>query len=71
MPPRHPLSKIWLISDARNDAVLDQALQRLPKAEIETALRTASRLDRLVKGIGKGDIWEEFLRLGLSLSPQK
>jgi len=23
------------------------------------------------KGIGQGNIWEEFLRLGLSLSPQK
>lgn len=31
MPPRYPLSKIWLISDARNDAVLDRALQRLPR----------------------------------------
>ncbi len=31
MPPRHPLSKIWLISDARNDAALDQALKRLPR----------------------------------------
>ncbi len=37
MPPRHPLSKtgplpkIWLISDARNDAALEQALKRLPR----------------------------------------
>lgn len=31
MPPRHPLSKIWLISDARNDAALDRALHRLPR----------------------------------------
>ncbi len=31
MPPRHPLPKTWLISDARNDAVLDQALQSLPR----------------------------------------
>lgn len=31
MPPRYPLSKIWLISDARNDAALDRALKRLPR----------------------------------------
>ena len=37
MPPRHPLSKtwplpkIWLISDARNDAALEQAVKRLPR----------------------------------------
>ena len=30
MPPRHPLSKTWLISDARNDAALERALKRLP-----------------------------------------
>lgn len=31
MPPRHPLPKIWLLSDARNDAALDRALKRLPR----------------------------------------
>ena len=31
MPPRYPLSKIWLVSDARNDAALDRALKRLPR----------------------------------------
>ena len=30
MPFRQPLPNIWLISDARNDAVLEQALDRLP-----------------------------------------
>lgn len=31
MPTRQPLPQIWLISDARNDAVLEQALMRLPR----------------------------------------
>ena len=37
MSPRHPVSKIWplpkiwLVSDARNDAALAQALKRLPR----------------------------------------
>lgn len=36
MPPRQPLSllslpKLWLISDARNDAVLERALRRMPR----------------------------------------
>ena len=31
MPRRYPLSKIWLISDARNDAALERALKRLPR----------------------------------------
>ncbi len=31
MPPRQPFPKIWLISDARNDLVLEAALKRLPR----------------------------------------
>lgn len=31
MNRRQPLPAIWLISDARNDAVLEQALTRLPR----------------------------------------
>jgi thiamine-phosphate pyrophosphorylase len=28
---RHPLPKLWLLSDARNDAGLERALRRLPR----------------------------------------
>ncbi|HUQ12956.1 MAG TPA: thiamine phosphate synthase [Novosphingobium sp.] len=31
MRARKPLPKLWLISDARNDAVLDRAIARLPR----------------------------------------
>lgn len=31
----------------------------------------AARIDRMIKGIGGGDIWDEFLRLGLRLAGQK
>jgi len=44
-----------------------RALQRLSGASLEAALRHAARIDRLAKGIGKGDTWEEFLRLGMRL----
>ena len=44
-----------------------KALQRLSTASLEEALRHAGRIDRLAKGIGQGNIWEEFLRLGLRL----
>lgn len=44
-----------------------KALQRLNTATLETALKHAGKIDRMVKGIGYGNIWEEFLRLGLSL----
>lgn len=31
MQPRQPLPTIWLVSDARNDAVLETSLNRLPR----------------------------------------
>jgi len=31
VPRKKPLPAIWLLSDARNDAVLEQALKRLPR----------------------------------------
>lgn len=31
MRARHPLPSLWLLSDARNDAGLEQALRRLPR----------------------------------------
>ena len=48
-----------------------KALQRLSTATLEAALQHAGKIDRLAKGVGQGNIWEEFLRLGLSLSAQK
>nr|MBL8411080.1 DNA polymerase III subunit delta [Dechloromonas sp.] len=46
-----------------------RAVQRLSTPTLEAALRDAGKIDRLAKGIGQGNIWEAFLRLGLSLCP--
>lgn len=46
-----------------------RAVQRLSGATLEAALRDAGKIDRLAKGIGQGNIWEAFLRLGLRLCP--
>jgi DNA polymerase-3 subunit delta len=48
-----------------------KALQRLSTATLEGALRHAGQIDRLVKGIGQGNVWEEFLRLGLRLGASR
>ena len=48
-----------------------KALQRLSTATLEAALQQAGGIDRLAKGIGQGNIWEEFLLLGLSLGARK
>ena len=48
-----------------------KALQRLSTTALEAALQHAGKIDRLAKGIGHGNIWEEFLRLGLRLAATK
>jgi DNA polymerase-3 subunit delta len=45
-----------------------KAAQRIGADRAKAALRLAARIDRLIKGIGPGDVWDEFLRLGLLLS---
>lgn len=45
-----------------------RALGRLSLTTLEAALTKAAAIDRLIKGIGPGEIWEEFLRLGLKLA---
>lgn len=59
-------ARVW---GARQNLV-KRALQRLPLARIEAALSHAGKIDRLIKGIGRGDAWGELLRLGLQLSAQ-
>ena len=48
-----------------------KALQRLSTVALEAALQHAGQIDKLIKGIGQGNIWEEFLRLGLRLTTAK
>jgi DNA polymerase-3 subunit delta len=47
-------------------AVLDKA-RRYPPAAIEQAIRRAAAVDRAIKGVGAGEPWEEFAKLGLEL----
>jgi DNA polymerase III subunit delta len=44
------------------------ALGRHRRAALEAALAQAARIDRVIKGVAKGDAWDEFLALGLLLS---
>ena len=62
MNPRQPLPNIWVISDARNDAVLEQALRKLPRGSglvfRHYHLEEAARMERfgallaLCRGLG-------------------
>ena len=60
-------AKVW----GARQMPIKKALQRLSTATLEAALQHAGKIDLLAKGIGRGNIWEEFLRLGLRLSAVK
>ena len=68
---RHPLqaamreARVW---GARAE-LLPRALRRLQAAELEEALLHAAAVDRMGKGLVRGDVWDELLRLGLRLMP--
>ncbi len=60
-----------LLKDARvwgpRQSLFKRALQRIDSAQANAALLHAARIDRMIKGAGSGDAWDEFLRLGLRL----
>jgi DNA polymerase-3 subunit delta len=61
------------ISNALRDArvwgprqgLIENALRRLKFPHIERALQQAARLDKTIKGLRRGDVWDELLQLGL------
>ncbi len=56
-------ARVW----GPRQALFRRALQRLDATVAKEMLADASRIDRLIKGIGTGDAWNEFLRLGLKV----
>ncbi|MGC2164831.1 MAG: DNA polymerase III subunit delta [Gallionella sp.] len=47
---------------------IESAVRRLNLGQIEGALLQAARLDKIIKGLRQGDVWDEFLQLGLRFS---
>ena len=56
-------AKVW----GPRQVQVKKALQRLSWHTLEAALKHAGRIDCLIKGIGRGKLWDEFLHLGMSL----
>ena len=61
-----------LLKEARvwgaRQSLFKRALPRVTDTAANAALEDAARIDRMIKGIGGGDVWTEFLRLGLGLA---
>jgi len=45
--------------------LVENALRRLKFPHIERAMQQAARLDKTIKGLRQGDVWDELLQLGL------
>jgi len=48
--------------------LIPAALRRLTQAQLVAALRHAADIDRMIKGLASGDLWDALLQLGLELT---
>ncbi len=61
------------VSNALRDArvwgprqgLIENAVRRLKFPHVERAMQQAARLDKSIKGLRQGDVWDELLQLGL------
>ena len=66
--PLNALLKAERIFNEPRKQAIQRALPRLNAATLRAALAHAARIDRLIKGLGSGDIWDEFLMLALRVA---
>jgi DNA polymerase-3 subunit delta len=48
--------------------VMPKALRRCSSAQLAQALAHAARIDRMAKGLARGDVWDELRQLGLRIA---
>lgn len=66
--PLPTLMKAERIFDERRRTAIQRALPRLKPAALRAALLHAAKIDRMIKGLVDGDVWDEFLQLLLRLA---
>ncbi len=59
-------ARVW---GARAELLPQRAATGARVAELEDALLHAAAVDRMIKGLVRGDVWDELLQLGLRLMP--
>ncbi len=63
-----PLSMLWReakIWGSAHQNLIQQNVQRFSLSQATEALRHAAAIDRVIKGLARGDVWDELLQLGL------
>jgi DNA polymerase-3 subunit delta len=54
-------ARVW----GARQKLVERAVRRFTPAFAERALRQAAQIDRLIKGLRQGDVWDELLQLGV------
>ncbi|MDR1227474.1 MAG: DNA polymerase III subunit delta [Azoarcus sp.] len=65
------LFKAERIFDPARQRTLRAALARLARPTLQAALLHAARIDRMIKGLVRGELWDEFQHLALRLCGRK
>ena len=63
-----PLTMLWReakLWGAAHQNLMQQNVKRFSLAQVTEALRHAAAIDRMIKGLVKGDVWDELLQLAL------
>lgn len=59
-------ARVW---GETRQTLVSRAARKLPRRALLAALEHAARIDRVIKGVEKGDAWDELLQLGLRFAP--
>lgn len=66
--PLQGLLKAERVFDERRKHAIQRALPRLEGGVLRTAILHAAKIDRMIKGLAGGDVWDECLQLCLRLA---
>jgi DNA polymerase-3 subunit delta len=54
-------ARVWGV----RQKLMERAVRRFTPTLAERALRQAAQIDKLVKGLRSGDVWDELMQLGV------
>lgn len=63
-----PLNQLWReakVWGVPHQNLMQQNVRRFSSRQVTQALRHAAAIDRMVKGLAKGDVWDELLQLSM------
>lgn len=67
LPQAMRAARIW--NSARQN-LIQRHLKHFTRPQVDAALTHAAAIDRLIKGLSRGDAWDELLQLGLRFARQ-